>query len=160
MNQKQIRALIADVLKKMGMWSEDAEELVFLTGLAESGYKYITQIGSDIARSFFQVEVATAKDCIDNYLVYRQDVLKQFGDAIQRRPKEILAWNEEELHYLLWHDTAVGIAFCRIKYRRVPKPLPKTLEECASQWKKYYNTEHGAGTEKHFIELAEKRKDK
>ena len=160
MNQKQIRALIADVLKKMGMWSEDAEELVFLTGLAEAGYKYITQIGSDIARSFFQVEVATAKDCIDNYLVYRQDVLKQFGDAIQRRPKEILAWNEEELHYLLWHDNAVGIAFCRIKYRRVPKPLPKTLEECASQWKKYYNTEHGAGTEKHFIELAEKRKAK
>ena len=68
--------------------------------------------------------------------------------------------NEEELHYLLWHDIAVGIAFCRIKYRRVPKPLPKTLEECASQWKKYYNTEHGAGTESHFIELAEKRKDK
>ena len=160
MNQKQIRALIADVLKKMGMWSEKAEELVFLTGLAESGYRYITQIGSDIARSFFQVEVATAKDCIDNYLVYRQDVLKQFGEAVQRRPKDILAWNEEELHYLLWHDIAVGIAFCRIKYRRIPKPLPKTLEECASQWKQYYNTEHGSGNESHFIELAEKRKDK
>ena len=142
------------------MWSEEAEDLVFLTGLAESGYKYITQIGSDIARSFFQIEVATAKDCIDNYLVYRQDVLKQFADAVQRRPKDILAWNEEELHYLLWHDIAVGIAFCRIKYRRVPKPLPKTVEECASQWKQYYNTEHGAGTEKHFTELAEKRKDK
>ena len=68
--------MIADVLKKMNMWSEEAEELVFLTGLAESGYKYISQIGSDIARSFFQVEVATAKDCIDNYLIYRQEVLK------------------------------------------------------------------------------------
>jgi len=160
MNQKQIRALIADVLKKMNMWSEEAEELVFLTGLVESGYKYISQIGSDIARSFFQVEVATAKDCIDNYLIYRQNTLKKFGEAIQRRPKDILAWTEEELHYLLWHDIAVGIAFCRIKYRRVPKPLPKTLEECASQWKQYYNTEHGAGTESHFLELAEKRKDK
>ena len=87
-------------------------------------------------------------------------MLKQFGEAVQRRPKDILAWNEEELHYLLWHDIAVGIAFCRIKYRRVPKALPKTVEECASQWKQYYNTEHGAGTESHFIELAEKRKDK
>mgnify|MGYP001162532464 FL=1 len=159
MNQKQIRALIADVLKKMGMWSEEAEELVFLTGLAESGYRYITQIGSDIARSFFQVEVATAKDCIDNYLVYRQDVLKQFGEAVQRRPKEILAWNEEELHYLLWHDIAVGIAFCRIKYRRVPKPLPKTLEECASQWKKYYNTEGGKGDPEHFVDACLKYLD-
>ena len=40
------------------------------------------------------------------------------------------------------------------------KSVPKTVEECASQWKQYYNTEHGAGTERHFIELAEKRKDK
>ena len=125
MNQKQIRVLIADVLKKMNMWSEEAEELVFLTGLAESGYKYISQIGSDIARSFFQVEVATAKDCIDNYLVYRQDVLKSFGEAVHRKPSEILAWTEEELHDIMWHDIALGAAFCRIKYRRVPKPLPK-----------------------------------
>ena len=125
MNQKQIRALIADVLKKMNMWSEEAEELVFLTGLVESGYKYISQIGSDIARSFFQVEVATAKDCIDNYLIYRQEVLKSFGDAVHRKPSEILAWTEEELHDLLWHDIALGAAFCRIKYRRVPKPLQK-----------------------------------
>jgi hypothetical protein len=160
MNQKQIKALIADVLKKMNMWSEEAEELVFLTGLAESGYKYISQIGSDIARSFFQVEVATAKDCIDNYLIYRKEVLKSFGKAVHRKPSEILEWTEEELHDLLWHDIALGAAFCRIKYRRVPKPLPKTLEECASQWKEFYNTVHGAGTEKHFIELANNRRDK
>ena len=112
MNQKQIKVLIADVLKKMDMWSEDAEELVFLTGLVESGYKYISQIGSDIARSFFQVEVATAKDCIDNYLIYRQGVLKNFGKAVHRKPEEILAWTEEELHDLLWHDIALGVAFC------------------------------------------------
>ena len=159
MNQKQIKVLIRDVLKRMDMWSEEAEELVFLTGLAESGYKYISQIGSDIARSFFQVEVATAKDCIDNYLIYRQDVLKKFGDAIQRRPSEILAWTEEELHYLLWHDISAGVAFCRIKYRRVPKALPNNLDECASQWKEFYNTVHGSGTEKHFKDLAAKRKD-
>jgi hypothetical protein len=160
MNHKQIRELIAATLKKMDMWSEEAVELVFLTGLVESGYKYISQIGSDIARSFWQVEVATAKDCIDNYLVYRQDVLKSFGNAVNRKPSEILAWTEEELHKLIWHDIALGIAFCRIKYRRVPKPLPKTLDECASQWKEFYNTEHGSGTVSHFLEMSETRKDK
>ena len=160
MNQKQVRLLIRETLKKMNLWSDDAEELVFLTGLVESGYKYISQIGSDIARSFWQVEVATAKDCVDNYLVYRQDVLKSFGEAVHRKPSEILAWTEEELHELMWHDMALGIAFCRIKYRRVPKPLPKTLAECASQWKAFYNTEHGSGTISHFLEMADKRKDK
>ena len=159
MNQKQIKVLIADVLKKMNMWSEEAEELVFLTGLVESGYKYISQIGSDIARSFFQVEVATAKDCIDNYLIYRKSVLKDFGKAVHRKPEEILAWTEEELHDLLWHDIALGVAFCRIKYRRVPKALPKTTRECASQWKEFYNTIHGAGKEEHFMEAANSRKD-
>ena len=140
MNHRQIKKLIETTLKKMDMWSEEAVELVFLTGLVESGYKYISQIGSGIARSFWQVEVATAKDCIDNYLIYRQDVLKSFGEAVHRKPSEILAWTEEELHELIWHDMALGIAFCRIKYRRVPKRLPKTLDECASQWKEFYNT--------------------
>ena len=160
MNHRQIKELIETTLKKMDMWSEEAVELVFLTGLVESGYKYISQIGSGIARSFWQVEVATAKDCIDNYLIYRQDVLKSFGEAVHRKPSEILAWTEEELHELIWHDMALGIAFCRIKYRRVSKRLPKTLDECASQWKEFYNTVHGAGTVSHFLEMSEKRKDK
>ena len=159
MNHRQIKKLIETTLKKMDMWSEEAVELVFLTGLVESGYKYISQIGSGIARSFWQVEVATAKDCIDNYLIYRQDVLKSFGEAVHRKPSEILAWTEEELHELIWHDMALGIAFCRIKYRRVPKRLPKTLDECASQWKEFYNTIHGAGKEEHFMEAANNRKD-
>ena len=65
MNHKQIRDLIKDTLQKIGMWSQESEELVFLTGMVESGYDYIYQIGSGIARSFWQVESATAKDCIE-----------------------------------------------------------------------------------------------
>jgi len=160
MNQKQVRLLIRETLKKMNLWSDDAEELVFLTGLVESGYKYISQIGSDIARSFWQIEVATAKDCVDNYLVYRQDVLKSFGEAVHRKPSEILAWTEEELHELMWHDMALGIAFCRIKYRRDPNPIPTDMKEIAHYWKNVYNTKSGAGTVEHFLSMTEKRKDK
>lgn len=160
MNQKQIRYLIHETLKKMGMWSEQAEELVFLTGLVESGYKYIYQIGSGIARSFWQVEAATAKDCLDNYLIYRKNHLNNFCKAIQKRPDDILGMTEGDLRELLWHDIAAGITFCRIKYRRVPSPLPDDLEGMGKYWKKFYNTEHGAGTVSHFLEIAEKRKDK
>ena len=82
MNHKQIRELIRDTLKKLDMWSEQAEELVFLTGLVESGYRYISQIGSGIARSFWQVESATAKDSIDNYLSFRKSKTKKDAEDI------------------------------------------------------------------------------
>ena len=51
------------------------------------------------------------------------------------------------------------IVFCRLHYWRVPKKLPETLTQQAKYWKKWYNTEKGAGTIEHFIKVvnAEKR---
>lgn len=43
---------------------------------------------------------------------------------------------------------------CRIHYRRVSEPLPAAgdLPAQAAYWKKWYNTELGAGTEAEYIE--------
>tara|TARA_R100001143_G_C3321961_1_gene115246 strand:- start:335 stop:817 length:483 start_codon:yes stop_codon:yes gene_type:complete len=160
MNQRQIYKLIDDVLWKMGMHSDDAVELVFLTGLVESGYKYISQIGSGIARSFWQVESFTAKDCVDNYLSFRERSLKKCCSAMQRKPQSILDMSQDELQELLWHDMSAGIVFCRLKYRRDPNPIPTDINEIAHYWKNVYNTKSGAGTVKHFLSMIEKRKDK
>ncbi len=159
MNHKQIRSLIKDTLQKMGMWSQEAEELVFLTGMVESGYDYIYQIGSGIARSFWQVESATSKDCIDNYLKFRKKKLEIVCDIMDVEPDRLLSMSDEDLKHLLWGNIYAGIIFCRIKYWRVPKKIPFELEEMARYWKAYYNTEGGAGTVTHFLEKAEKRKD-
>tara|TARA_Y100000593_G_C4296180_1_gene330774 strand:+ start:1494 stop:1979 length:486 start_codon:yes stop_codon:yes gene_type:complete len=159
-SHKQIRELIKDTLRKMGMWSQEAEELVFLTGMVESGYDYIYQIGSGIARSFWQVESATAKDCIDNYLVYRKKKLEKVCEVMHIEPDTLLEMSDEDLKHLLWGNIVAGIVFCRIKYWRVPKRIPVDLEGMASYWKTYYNTEGGAGTTAHFLEKADKRKDK
>ena len=69
---QQYRSLIKRVITKMGMYSKEAEDLILGTGLYESRYRYIRQIGSGIAKSFWQVEVATAQDNINSYLKYRQ----------------------------------------------------------------------------------------
>jgi len=159
-NHKQIKELIRYTLKKLGMWSEQAEELVFLTGLVESGYRYISQIGSGIARSFWQVESATAKDSIDNYLSFRKSKTKKVSEAIGIAPDTLLSMTDEELKHLLWGNIVAGIVFCRLKYWRVPKRLPGDLNGMADYWKTYYNTEGGAGTVSHFLEKAETRKDK
>jgi|TARA_R100001530_G_C4303971_1_gene151221 hypothetical protein len=160
MNHKQIKKLIDTTLKKMHMWSEEAVELVFLTGLVESGYDYIYQIGSGIARSFWQVESFTAKDCVDNYLVFRNRTFTDVASALQRDVKEVKEMSQEDLHELLWHDIVAGIVFCRLKYRRVPTPIPNDIEGLARYWKDHYNTESGAGTISHFLEMSETRKDK
>mgnify|MGYP003150412470 FL=1 len=160
MNHKQIRELIKDTLEKIGMWSKEAEELVFLTGLVESGYDYISQIGSGIARSFWQVESATAKDSVDNYLGYRRSKLERVSSVMHIAPDILLEMSDEDLKNLLWGNIVAGIIFCRIKYWRVPKKIPLDLEGMAQYWKSYYNTEGGAGTVTHFLEKEDKRKDK
>lgn len=141
------------------MHSKEAVELVFLTGLVESGYSYISQIGSGIAKSFWQVESATAKDCIDNYLGYREGTFEKIASSMQRDKESLVKMSEEELKELLWHDISAGIVFCRVKYRRDPNPIPTDITEIAKYWKRVYNTNSGAGTISHFLEMAEKRKD-
>jgi hypothetical protein len=140
------------------MWSEDAEELVFLTGIVESGYDYISQIGSGIAKSFFQVEPATAFDAINSYLVYRDSKMQRVADCMMIDPMVLRAMDDIELEELLWGNIYAGIVFCRLKYWRIPKPIPKDLEGKAKYWLKYYNA-GGKGTISHFMEMAETRKD-
>ena len=41
---------------------------------------------------------------------------------------------------------------CRLKYKNVPKKLPKTVEGMANYWKKYFNSELGKGDPEEFIE--------
>ena len=44
----------------------------------------------------------------------------------------------------------------RLHYRRVPKPLPRTIEEQAVYWKSFYNTSKGRGTTEKFLEIVKK----
>ena len=78
---QQYRSLIKRVITRMGMYSEKAEDLVLGTGLYESQYRYIRQIGSGIAKSFWQVETATAQDNIKSYLKYRQSRARMCASA-------------------------------------------------------------------------------
>ena len=156
MNHKQIYKLIDDVLWKMGMHSDDAVELVFLTGLVESGYKYISQIGSGIARSFWQVEPKTAIDNLQHYLKHRPSLMQKCAEATLVDIKHWQNYDEHLWEEILEKTIAAGIIHARIKYWRVPKKMPTSVEGQANYWKKYYNSELGAGSVEHYIELVDK----
>ena len=158
MNHKQIKELIEVTLMDMDMYSKDADEFVFLTGMVESGYNYISQIGSGIARSFWQVESPTAKDCVDNYLLYRNSKLEKMSTIINISPERLKVLSYDDMKHLLWTNIVAGIVFCRIKYWRVPNAIATDLDGKASYWLKYYNA-GGKGTINHFLEMAKTRKD-
>ena len=150
---QQYRSLIKRVITRMGMYSEEAEDLVLGTGLYESQYRYIRQIGSGIAKSFWQVEVATAQDNIKSYLKYRQSKARMCASAAMVPLKfTMIGTSDDEIGDMLESNIAYGIMHCRLKYWRVPKKVPQDLEGQAHYYKKYYNSAQGKASEEEYIE--------
>lgn len=153
--QKQIRNLIYRVLSDINMYSQEAEDLVFGTGLIESNYDYLKQWNDGVARSWWQIEpgMTGALDTIENYLKYRPNLIGKCANATLLAPHYFNSGvDPKEVEFLLETHIAYAIIFCRLKYRRSPKKLSKTVEGMAKLWKSIYNTELGKGDPKEFIE--------
>jgi hypothetical protein len=142
--KKSIKKIIDWTLKELGMYSPEASEMVYKTGLAETGYRHLEQIKGP-AIGFFQVEPATMRDTWDNYIAYRQDLKNKLW---------ALGYDESNDVQRVMGSIILQVVFCRLKYRRSPKALPKCgdLEGQAKYWKSIYNSELGKGTVEHFME--------
>jgi len=154
-NKQQILKVIKTTLKKLDAkyYSDQAVDLIYNTGLVESNYQYLQQLGDGPAKSFFQMEGATAVDICKNYLCFRPKLMGEIEEICFLNPFVIPSANQKKLEFLLETNIAFSILMCRIHYRRVPKPLPYTLEDQAVYWKAYYNSHLGKGTVEKFIEI-------
>jgi len=143
--EKSIKKIIKLALQYFDLDSEDARSLIYKTGKAESGYKTLQQYGGGPALGFFQMEPSTCRDIWDNYVMYRP----KYRDKLYS-----LGFDDGTLEFCLLSNIGLQAAFCRLHYRRVPSALPKSdnLKDQAKYWKKYYNSELGKGTIKHFME--------
>ena len=155
MNHQQIRTLIKDTLNGLGSKyaKPGAIDLVFWTGLVESRYEYIKQLGTGPARSFWQIEPDTAVSQVRNYLKYRPDLAFKCAEVTVTQPDVWVKGNKATWDKILLVNIASGIEHCRLKYWRSPKPMAKNLDEAAKMWKEVYNTEHGAGTVDKFKKM-------
>jgi len=150
----QMKSLVSSTCEKMGtkFASEDAVNLVLATGIVESRYEYIRQMGDGPARSFWQVEAATAVDNLMHYLKHRPKLMQECANASYVDLKHWQDFDENIWEEILEKNIAAGIIHCRLKYWRVPKKMPSSIEGQAYYWKKYYNTEGGKGDPEHFID--------
>tara|TARA_Y100001951_G_C11287341_1_gene269662 strand:+ start:439 stop:900 length:462 start_codon:yes stop_codon:yes gene_type:complete len=141
-----------------------AENLIFGTGLAESKYHYISQVPSNIAKGFFQIEPPTAVDNIDNWLRYRPKMLPRLVGASYvseefwvppespaQKSALLVSWSE-----ILESNIRAGIVHARLLYWRSPEPLPKLMHGMAKYWVRYYNR-GGAATPEKWYEAWGKR---
>ena len=140
--------VVRPVIKRLGLWSPAAEQLVLATAIHESFAQYLRQLGGGPAIGFWQMEKDTHDDIWDNYLEYRPDMRFKLSNlrASWPRDAEQMATN-----------IAYGCAMCRIHYFRRPEPLPSEgdAEEMSNYWKIWYNTPAGKGTVETFINTFE-----
>ena len=143
--KESIKKIIKWTLEYLDMDSEEARDLIYKTGMAESGYRALEGHGSNPAVGFWQVEPATMFDTVDNYINYRPELKTKIYT---------LGYDDKESEMRLMSNLSLQVAFCRLKYRRDRYPLPKVgnVEAQAKYWKRVYNSEKGRGTVKHFME--------
>ena len=113
-------------------------------------------MGDGPARSFWQVEAATAVDNLAHYLKHRPKLMGKCAEASLVDLKHWQNFDEKLWEEILEKNIAAGIVHCRLKYWRVPKKMPSSIDGMANYWKKYYNTEGGKGDPQHFIEAYKK----
>lgn len=134
-------AVIRPTLKRLGRAyaSPAAEELLLATAVHESdGLKYLRQRGGGPARSFFQIEPATARWLIDGYLMRRPQAWQQFRHAVQWEPGF-----RGGLAARLVGDQAFACALARFRYWVVPHALPEAddIAALAQYWGAHYQTD-------------------
>lgn len=133
-----IRHQVRMACQYIGLWSEDAEELLMLTCVAETDLLHVVQLGGGPARGWFQMEPATEQSIFEHYLNYpSRKALK----ALVLKLRDLTPASRDPLR----DNPAYAAALARIKYRRIPKPLASKEDVLgmAKYHKRYYNTNLG-----------------
>lgn len=138
-----LKYIIRPVLTDLDLWSIESEQLILGTACQESKCGlYLKQLGNGPALGIYQMEPATHDDLFENFLKYKPNLREKvwlYVDKKRQMASEMLG----NLYY--------ATAMCRVHYLRVPELIPSGLREQAKYWKKYYNTELGAGTVDEYI---------
>lgn len=136
------------------MYSEEAEDLLFMTAAHESRLgTYLHQVKGP-AVGVYQMEPDTSKDIVCNFLLYRDSLAKKVSNLCFSDVQVYTGINETAGNLFL------ATVMARVHYFRVKESLPKKgspenytkyLEGLARYAKKYYNTELGKATEQDYI---------
>lgn len=148
-NGQQLRKfVIRPALDQLGLWSQEAEDLVFGTACQESGCgHYLHQLGNGPAVGIFQMEPRSYTDLC----VWISQVRRKEWDRIWTHTGQIgRSGDWPPADQMIW-DLKYAAMMCRMFYLRKPGAIPVTLAGQAAYWKRFYNTSLGKGTVEEYI---------
>lgn len=145
MNRDEWRRLIIVTLKEIGLFSNNAVELIMGTFAQESNFKYTRQLGGGPSLGYGQMEPTTFNDIVVNFLRYKPDLMGKI-----MKVSGVVTLEPE----MLVDNKTLMICMVRVHYLRVKDPLPSNKDVWAmgEYWKQHYNTPAGKGTVKEFVE--------
>ena len=82
----------------------------------------------------------------DNQSRYKQNDIIKIIDSFSINMEHIV-WED------LKTDILIGAIATRLHFKPFKEEIPKDIVGRARYWKRYYNTEAGAGTVKHYLEM-------
>jgi hypothetical protein len=144
-NAKQFRELvIRPAISAVGLWSEDAEELLMLTAATETHLgEYLRQSGMNgIAGGFgvFQMQQPSYD------LIWKNQILN--NPSLKAKIRLFTGYEGKPVIERLITDLALSAIMTRLFYFDIKATLPKASDsyELAAFWKRWFNTEMGKGT--------------
>lgn len=141
MNKDEWRRLITDTLKFIGLYSDNARELIMGTFAQESNFRYVRQLGGGPAVGYGQMEPATFNDIVINYLRYKPELMGKImkvSGVVTLEPG------------MLVDNKTLMICMTRVHYLRIKDPIPGDLDGQANYYKKHYNTYKGKATTEEY----------
>lgn len=83
------------------------------------------------------------------------DVQQRTNATIKRKVFESFGVDIDKIkHTDLRYSPLASVIFARLKYRLISSSIPRTIQGRAAYWKKWYNSELGAGTPEHYLSMA------
>lgn len=133
--------IVRPSLQAISLWSESAEILVYGTGMVETGYNYLMQIGTpeNGGLGFWQMEKS---DYEDIYTYLRHPSNSRLFNTITSAAYYASFPMDPSV---LVHNLRFSAIMCRLHYYRIPEALPdaKDAQGMAEYHKIYYNSSLG-----------------
>ena len=142
-NDDQLDQYIEKVVDVLG-GGDPAVKLLAETAAAETNYGKAVDRSWNVGVGVMQFDPIGFDDVKARTSERVKDIVqKEFGIIIDRT-------------YIgdLRHSPMLSVIFARLKYRLIPSPIPADVHGRAAYWKKWYNSELGAGTIDHYLHAA------
>ncbi len=142
-NEEQLFNTVDNVVNTLG-GGEPARRLLLETASAETLMGKAIDTSWNTGIGIMQFDEIGFDDVKQRTPQSKKDlVLKAYGIDIDRVNHTDLRWSP-----------LLSVIFARLKYMLVPSKIPTNIQGRAAYWKRWYNSELGAGTIEHYVNNA------